>query len=60
MKTAIFPGSFDPITLGHIDIIDRALHLFDQVTIAIATSEAKTPLFSLEERIDQIELMLKK
>jgi len=55
MKKALYPGTFDPITLGHIDIIERALHLFDQVTIAIATSESKTPLFSLEERIDQIE-----
>ena len=55
MKKALYPGTFDPITLGHIDIIKRALHLFDQVTIAIATSESKTPLFSLEERIDQIE-----
>ena len=55
MKKALYPGTFDPITLGHIDIIERALHLFDQVTIAIATSESKPPLFSLEERIDQIE-----
>jgi len=55
MKKALYPGTFDPITLGHIDIIERALHLFDEVTIAIARSEAKTPLFSLEERIDQIE-----
>ena len=55
MKKALYPGTFDPITLGHIDIIERALHLFDQVTIAIATSESKTPLFSLEERIDQID-----
>ena len=59
MKKALYPGTFDPITLGHIDIIKRALHLFDQVTIAIATSESKTPLFSLEERIDQIETIFK-
>ena len=39
MKKALYPGTFDPITLGHIDIISRALHLFDEVTIAIATSE---------------------
>ena len=55
MKKALYPGTFDPITLGHIDIISRALHLFDEVTIAIATSETKTPLFSVEERIRQIE-----
>jgi len=55
MKKALYPGTFDPITLGHIDIIDRALHLFEEVTVAIATSETKTPLFSLEERINQID-----
>ena len=59
MSKALYPGTFDPITLGHIDIINRALHLFDEVTIAIATSESKTPLFSLEERINQIELIFK-
>lgn len=59
MKKALYPGTFDPITLGHIDIISRALHLFDEVTIAIATSETKTPLFPLEERIRQIELIFK-
>ena len=59
MKKALYPGTFDPVTLGHIDIIYRALHLFDEVTIAIATSESKTPLFSLEERINQIELIFK-
>ena len=50
MSKALYPGTFDPITLGHIDIIERALRLFDEITIAIATSESKTPLFSLEER----------
>lgn len=48
---AIYPGTFDPITNGHIDIIKRALRLFDQVNIAIAINTGKTPLFSLEERI---------
>ncbi len=55
MSKAIYPGTFDPLTLGHIDIVERALHIFDEVTIAIAVSEKKVPLFSLEERIDQIE-----
>ena len=59
MKKALYPGTFDPITLGHIDIISRALHLFDEITIAIATSETKTPLFPVEERIRQIELIFK-
>ena len=51
MKVAIYPGSFDPITYGHIDIIDRASNLFDKVIIAIAKNEAKNHLFSLEDRI---------
>ncbi len=45
MAKALYPGTFDPITLGHIDIIDRALHLFDEVTVAIATSAAKKTHF---------------
>ncbi|MBC8208048.1 MAG: pantetheine-phosphate adenylyltransferase [Desulfobulbaceae bacterium] len=49
---AIYPGTFDPITMGHLDIVDRALDLFDKVIIAIAINPSKTPLFSLEERID--------
>ena len=51
MKVAIYPGSFDPITFGHMDIIDRACGLFDKVVIAIAKNDAKNPLFSLEDRI---------
>jgi pantetheine-phosphate adenylyltransferase len=53
---AIYPGTFDPITMGHLDIIDRALNLFDKVIIAIAINPAKTPLFTLEER----QAMIKK
>ena len=59
MAKALYPGTFDPITLGHIDIIERALHLFDEVTIAIATSESKKPVFSLEERIHHVEEIFK-
>ena len=51
MKVAIYPGSFDPITLGHMDIIDRACNLFDKIIIAIAKSDTKDPLFSLEDRL---------
>ena len=51
MKVAIYHGSFDPITFGHMDIIDRASGLFDKIVIAIAKSETKNPLFSLEDRI---------
>jgi pantetheine-phosphate adenylyltransferase len=55
MAKALYPGTFDPVTLGHIDLIERALHLFDEVTVAIATSESKIPLFTLEERIEHIQ-----
>lgn len=51
MRVAIYPGSFDPITYGHMDIIDRGCGLFDKVVVAIAKSESKNPMFSLEERI---------
>ena len=49
-RIVIYPGSFDPITNGHLDVIARARNLFDQVIVAIATSEPKQPLFTLEER----------
>ena len=48
--TVVYPGTFDPITNGHIDLVERAARLFDKVVIAIASSERKNPLFSLEER----------
>ena len=51
MRVAIYPGSFDPITYGHMDIIDRASGLFDKIIIAIAKSEVKNPLFTLEDRM---------
>jgi pantetheine-phosphate adenylyltransferase len=50
MRIAIYPGSFDPITNGHLDVIQRAAKLFDQVIVAVAENEKKNPLFSLEER----------
>jgi pantetheine-phosphate adenylyltransferase len=53
-KTAVYPGTFDPITNGHLDIVDRALDLFDTVIIAIAINPSKQPVFSLEERIEMI------
>jgi len=51
MKVAIYPGSFDPITYGHLDILERALNLFDKVVIAVATNSSKNPLFTEEERL---------
>lgn len=50
MQVAVYPGSFDPITYGHLDVIQRAARLFDRVIVAVAESEAKQPLFNLEER----------
>jgi pantetheine-phosphate adenylyltransferase len=55
MKKAIFPGSFDPLTLGHVDIINRALPLFSEIIIAVGVNTDKTYLFSLEERISFIK-----
>ncbi|HNN77872.1 MAG TPA: adenylyltransferase/cytidyltransferase family protein, partial [Leptospiraceae bacterium] len=53
-KLAVYPGAFDPMTNGHIDIARRALNLFDTVIIAVATNSKKQSLFSIEERIDLI------
>jgi pantetheine-phosphate adenylyltransferase len=52
MRRAIYPGSFDPITNGHLDVIERAGKLFDQVVVAVAHNIEKEPLFSLEERLE--------
>jgi pantetheine-phosphate adenylyltransferase len=51
MRTAIYPGSFDPLTNGHLDVLERASRLFDRVIVAIARSESKNPLFTLDERL---------
>ena len=51
MKTIVYPGTFDPITNGHIDLVERAARLFDKVVIGIASSQRKSPLFSIDERI---------
>jgi len=52
MQRAVYPGTFDPMTMGHVDLVKRASKLFDSVIIAIASSDSKKPMFSLEERID--------
>ena len=59
MKVAIYPGSFDPITLGHMDIIDRGCGLFDKIVVAVAQSEGKRPLFSLDERVRLVKQIYK-
>lgn len=58
MRTIIYPGTFDPVTNGHIDLVERACRLFDHVVVAIALSDRKRPLFSLEERIELAEIAL--
>ena len=59
MKCAVYPGSFDPVTLGHMDIIKRASSLFDRLIIAVLNNRAKTPLFSVEERVKMFEEVTK-
>ncbi len=49
--TAIYPGTFDPITKGHVDLVERASRMFDRVIVAIAENRNKGPLFSLDERV---------
>ena len=50
MRTAVYPGSFDPITNGHLDVVQRAARLFDRVIVAVAINESKTPMFSMAQR----------
>lgn len=52
MRTAIYPGSFDPVTYGHLDIIRRAAQIFDELTVSVLNNKLKTPLFSVEERVN--------
>ena len=59
MRTAIYPGSFDPLTNGHLDVIERAVKLFDRVVVAVAKNESKQPLFSLEERVELVRRCIK-
>jgi len=55
MRTVIYPGSFDPLTNGHLDVVQRATKLFDRVIVAVAQNESKQPLFSLGERLDLVK-----
>ncbi len=55
MRRAIYPGSFDPVTNGHLDVIERGRKLFDEVIVAVATNDEKQPLFSLQERLDLLQ-----
>ncbi|MDP9292502.1 MAG: pantetheine-phosphate adenylyltransferase [Verrucomicrobiota bacterium] len=55
MKRAIYPGSFDPLTFGHLDVIQRACRLFDEVIVAVAFNDTKSPLFSIDERVELLQ-----
>ena len=55
MRLALYPGTFDPITLGHLDVLERALAVFDRVEVTVAVNAAKQPLFSLDERVGLVE-----
>src|SRR5215469_2079572 len=59
MRTAIYPGSFDPLTNGHLDVIERAIKLFDRVVVAVAKNESKQPLFTLKERLELVRRSVK-
>ena len=59
MKKIIYPGTFDPITNGHVDIAERAANLFDHVIIAVANNPKKKSLFTVEERINQVQASIK-
>ena len=58
MKKAIYPGSFDPVTYGHIDIIERASDIFDELIVAVLNNKAKSPLFSVDERVNILNEVL--
>ena len=55
MKTAVYPGCFDPVTMGHLDIVERTSQIFDKVIIGVLNNRAKSPLFSVEERVNMLK-----
>ena len=59
MKAAIYPGSFDPVTYGHLDVIRRAAEIFDKLTVSVLNNKLKTPLFSVEERVKILQEAVK-
>ena len=59
MAIAVYPGSFDPVTLGHLDIIERSAHMVDRLIVGVLQNNSKTPLFSVEERVKMLEEVTK-
>lgn len=59
MKIAIYPGTFDPITKGHLDIIERAAQMFDHVIVTVAENSSKTPMFTADERLAMVRIAIK-
>ena len=59
MRHCIYPGTFDPITFGHLDVLERAARLFDKVTVAVAANPGKGPLFTQEQRLDLVRIVAK-
>ena len=55
MKTAVYPGSYDPVTMGHLDIVERSSQIFHKVIIGVLNNRAKSPLFSVEERVNMLK-----
>ncbi|MEE9225849.1 MAG: pantetheine-phosphate adenylyltransferase [Bacteroidota bacterium] len=60
MRVAVYPGTFDPITYGHIDVLERAIEIFDKVIVAVVLNSAKEPIFSDEERVSMIKTVVRK
>lgn len=59
MRTAVYPGSFDPVTNGHLNLIERSLRIFDHLIVAVAINPRKQPMFSVEERLDLLRASIK-
>ena len=59
MKVAVFPGSFDPVTTGHMDLIKRSAGMFDKLVLGVLVNPGKTPFFSLEERVEMLVWLTK-
>ena len=55
MRTAVYPGSFDPVTFGHLDIIERSARLVDELVVGVLNNSSKNPLFSVKERVNMLE-----